>query len=111
MDAGSVAGAWFHLIQAEKQDRLGPNRNLDPEGAVEVPLVLEDLRALLGDPGDLPIHYPRPSNAPDPDGKNFEWFVGNKRDGRNAGPHLTLPYAKEDDEGLPLIDKFGRILD
>ena len=74
-------------------------------------LVLEDLRALLGDPGDLPIHYPRPSNAPDPDGKNFEWFVGNKRDGRNAGPHLTLPYAKEDDEGLPLIDKFGRILD
>ena len=74
-------------------------------------LVLEDMRALLSDLVDLPIHYPRPSKAPDPDGKNFEWFVGNKREGGNAGPHLTLPHAQEDNEGLPLVDKFGRILD
>jgi CRISPR-associated protein (TIGR03986 family) len=68
-----------------------------------------DLLALLGEPPDLPIHYPRVDREPSPEGKNFEWFVGNKRSGRDAGPRLTLPLADEDTEGLPILDKYGRV--
>ena len=46
----------------------------------------------------LPIHYPRTKPRPDADGKNFEWFVGNKR----VGHILKYP---EQDEGLPLLDR------
>ena len=68
---------------------------------------VRDVMAVLGEPPVLPIHYPRPphppDHKPDPKGKNFEWFVGNKR-----GPKLALKLAEEDTEGLPLIDKRGR---
>jgi CRISPR-associated protein (TIGR03986 family) len=72
-------------------------------------LTVRDLLALLGEPADLPIHYPRVDPAPSPEGKNFEWFMGNKRSGRDAGPRLVLRLAEEDTEGLPLLDKYGRI--
>jgi hypothetical protein len=73
---------------------------------------VRDLLALLGEPPDLPIHYPRPPHkergkwvtTPDPEGKNLEWFVGNKRKG---GPKHALKLADEDTEGLPLLDKQG----
>jgi CRISPR-associated protein (TIGR03986 family) len=73
---------------------------------------VRDLLALLGEPPDLPIHYPRPPHkergkwvtTPDPEGKNFEWFVGNKRKG---GPRRALKLADEDTEGLPLLNKQG----
>ena len=69
---------------------------------------VRDLLAMLGQPPDLPIHYPRPprppDHKPDPEGKNFEWFVGNKRKG---GPKLALKLADEDMEGLPLLNKRG----
>jgi CRISPR-associated protein (TIGR03986 family) len=71
---------------------------------------VRDLMVLLGQPPDLPIHYPRPprppDHKPDPEGKNFEWFVGNKRKG---GPKLALKLADEDTGGLPLLDKQGEI--
>lgn len=67
-----------------------------------------DLLALAGEPPELPIHYPRTDREPSVEGKNFEWFVGNKRSGRNAGPRLALPLAEKDTEGLPLLDKYGR---
>ncbi|MFQ5640842.1 MAG: TIGR03986 family CRISPR-associated RAMP protein [bacterium] len=64
---------------------------------------IEDLVALLSvRKDDLPIHYPRTSRVPDPEGKNFEWFVGNKR-----GEKITLPPAAKD-TGLPLITRDGR---
>lgn len=69
---------------------------------------VRDILALLGGPPRLPVHYPRTSPRPMPEGKNFEWFVGNKRSGRDAGPRLVLPPADEDTEGLPLLDRFGR---
>lgn len=69
---------------------------------------VRDLAALLGEPPALSIHYPRVDATPSPEGKNFEWFVGNKRSGRDAGPRLVLTLAEEDTEGLPLLDKFGR---
>ena len=65
--------------------------------------VLADLRALLGEPPELPIHYPRPTEQFDPDHPQFEWFVGNKR----RSEPVVLPLAKDDKAGLPLLDKKG----
>lgn len=64
--------------------------------------ILDDLRALLGTPVDMPIHYPRP----DRDHPQFEWFMGNKKL-RNEG--IALDLAKDDTIGLPPIDKSGNI--
>jgi len=66
-----------------------------------------DLKALLNPPPDLPIHYPRSTPQPDPEGKNFEWFMENKH------RRLTLPLAEDESrdkvvEGLPLLKKKGK---
>lgn len=68
---------------------------------------IRDLKALLAESPQIPVHYPRASREPDPEGRNFEWFMGNKRSGRDAGPRIELPLAVDDHEGLPLIDKRG----
>lgn len=68
---------------------------------------VRDLEALLAKTPLLPVHYPRPAQMRDPEGKNYEWFVGNKRSGRDAGPRLELPLAVEDRKGLPILDKRG----
>jgi CRISPR-associated protein (TIGR03986 family) len=71
---------------------------------------IKDLQALLGQEPQLPVHYPRPPSSkgdipePDPEGKQFEWFVGNKRKHK-----LALPLAADDIEGFPLIKKNGFI--
>ncbi len=75
--------------------------------------VLADLRALLGTPPELPIHYPRPTRRFDPNHPQFEWFMGNKRRierrGREDLPEpVALPLARDDVKGLPLIDKQGK---
>jgi CRISPR-associated protein (TIGR03986 family) len=55
---------------------------------------IRDLTAILSRSfSDLPVHYPRTSETPDVDGKNFEWFVKNKK---------ALEVACEDTEGLAL---------
>lgn len=75
---------------------------------------IRDLFALLCEPSSrLPrhIHYPRSQPRPDPDGKNFEWFVGNKSKSKKiekAGPNLVLEKASDESVGLPLIEKKER---
>lgn len=68
---------------------------------------IRDLKALLAQEPDCRVHYPRSTQDPQPDGKNYEWFMGNKRRG---GPRLTLPLAPDDTEGFPLIDKSGELV-
>jgi len=70
---------------------------------------IRDLEALLADTPPLPVHYPRPTPQPQVQGKQYEWFVGNKRGGQNPGPRLALPLADDDQAGLPLIDKDGNV--
>lgn len=70
---------------------------------------VQDLRALLAETPPLPVHYPRPTRQPHPEGRNYEWFVGNKRSGRYAGPRLTLPLAVDDRVGFPLLNKNGDV--
>lgn len=78
---------------------------------------MQDLYAILKEPDPQwpsRIHYPRAprpqhNHAPDPEGKNFEWFVGNKSGGQGKGtkkgPFHALPSATQMGDGLPLIDK------
>ncbi len=67
---------------------------------------VKDLRALTGDPEpELPIHYPRTDERPSPEGKNFEWFMGNNRN-KDARFVLEMP---GEEKGLPLIDKTGTV--
>ncbi len=72
---------------------------------------IRDLKGLLADTPPHPVHYPRSTREPHPQGRNYEWFVGNKRSGRDAGPRFTLRLADEDTEGLPLLDRFGAELE
>ena len=81
------------------------------QGFLELPNIA-DIKALLSTSAPLPIHYPRPARAPSPDGKNYEWFVGNKRAGqREHGPRLELPLATDEVsasfDGLPILNKHG----
>lgn len=71
---------------------------------------IRDLFAVLSGPqnaAQLRIHYPRTDVGPDPEGKNFEWFVANKVKSpnlENAGPNLPLE-APEEEQGLRLLAK------
>jgi CRISPR-associated protein (TIGR03986 family) len=49
---------------------------------------VRDMHAVLSKPALEHIHYPRRNPIPDPDGKNFEWFMQNK--------HQTLGVAEAD---------------
>ncbi len=46
---------------------------------------------------DKPIHYPRTTKEPRPDGENFKWFVKNEKNVRCALKNLA------DDKGLPIL--------
>ncbi|MFZ1597719.1 MAG: TIGR03986 family CRISPR-associated RAMP protein, partial [Anaerolineae bacterium] len=75
---------------------------------------IRDLFSLLRDPDStLPrhIHYPRIETRPDPEGKNFEWFVANKAKSTHAdkaGQNLTLDRPGEESRGLPLLTKIRK---
>ncbi|RRR73722.1 MAG: TIGR03986 family CRISPR-associated RAMP protein [Candidatus Viridilinea halotolerans] len=95
-DALGQKDHWITLFKAELARIYGqPFAQLPP---------IRDLQALLNEP-PLPVHYPRSAQHPVADGRNYEWFVGNKR---NARQRLALRLSDEDSEGLPIIDRFGQ---
>ncbi|MDW8147540.1 MAG: TIGR03986 family CRISPR-associated RAMP protein [Roseiflexaceae bacterium] len=71
---------------------------------------IRDLQALLSATPPLPVHYPRPTQHPQPDGRQYEWFVGNKRGGQDPGPRIALPLPEDEQQGLPLIDREGKVV-
>lgn len=101
-DYTSARQAWVNAFKDAMATRYGkPFERLEN---------IRDLRALLADTPPLPVHYPRPTRRPQAEGKQYEWFVGNKRGGQTPGPRLALPLAEDDRAGLPLIDKDGNIV-
>lgn len=64
--------------------------------------IIESFKAACeGFNDNKPIHYPRKDKSPNPEGKNFEWFVANSsKDGRK----LSLPNL-DSEIGLPLEPK------
>ncbi len=61
----------------------------------ELPFISDFLQILKGPVGDARIHYPRPNSQPDPEGKNFLWFVANEKGSKRSLPKVT------DEKGLP----------
>lgn len=99
VDRTGQMSAWVSAFQAAMAARYGiPFERLDN---------IRDLKSLLSDTPPLSVHYPRPTRQPQAEGKQYEWFVGNKRGGQDPGPRLALRLAEEDRTGLPLIDKNG----
>lgn len=88
---------------ALKKDFLKEMRSMYHE---EFDNVLVDLKMLLSAPSDLPIHYPLPPQTLENDRPQFEWFMGNKRRGKEG---FALDLARDDTKGFPLIDKNGNI--
>ncbi|MFW5872223.1 MAG: TIGR03986 family CRISPR-associated RAMP protein, partial [bacterium] len=70
--------------------------NMDNVSFDEIPYIKAFLKSCEGFNDDLPVHYPRITRAPNPDGKTYEWFVKNER-----GNKLSLPNIK-DDNGFPI---------
>ena len=79
---------WINLFKGTMKNRYG--KDFDSLENIK------DLRAILSSPR-LPVHYPRTSKEPQPDGKNFEWFLENKSRGK-----MPLKLADEDTEGFSL---------
>lgn len=59
---------------------------------------------------DLPVHYPRPTRQPPEDGRQYEWFVGNKKrkNPKHPADPVALDLAAGDTSGLAIIDKYGK---
>jgi CRISPR-associated protein (TIGR03986 family) len=75
---------WLDLFKAAMNDRYGK--------PFDVLNTIKDIKAILSaPPSALPVHYPRMSEEPDASGKNFEWFMKNKK---------PLKIASEDTEGF-----------
>jgi CRISPR-associated protein (TIGR03986 family) len=75
----------------------------------ELPNIVDLIKLLRGPEKGQPqhIHYPRTNLQPDPEGKNFEWFVENKAKSTKvdqAGPNLTLEMP-DVEKGLILLEK------
>ena len=66
-----------------------------------VPFIESFLVMAAGFDDNLPIHYPRTTAEPNPNGEGFDWFVDNERTG---GQKLPLPLLV-DDEGLPFLPR------
>lgn len=51
------------------------------------PIIKAYLNASRG--GNVPVHYPRTTERPNPKGENFKWFVANEKTDRNSLPSLA----------------------
>lgn len=108
----SLQTSGWHLVSAEERSRWIATFAETMQRCYGQPLHrlpnIVDLIALLSAPKpSLPIHYPRTDVHPDPEGKNFEWFVANKIKSNklaNAGPNLVLKLP-DSKNGLPLLQK------
>lgn len=68
----------------------------------DIPLIQAFCRSAKGFEDELPIHYPRATVSPHPEGKAFEWFVANERTGNPGGPKVALP-PLWNETGLPIL--------
>lgn len=67
-----------------------------------IPFIRAFLNACRG--GRLPVHYPRTGLAPDPEGKQYEWFVENESTQQNRLLHAyALPAGWQDRRDLPYL--------
>ncbi|MEJ5256383.1 MAG: TIGR03986 family CRISPR-associated RAMP protein [Acidimicrobiales bacterium] len=97
---------WSELAEAfqEKVEEVFPARNVD---GGRLGILDAFLQAATGpvDKG-VAVHYPRSSERPDPEGKQYEWFTANERQSRDQGrPGHPLPLPGQ---ALPFLDSSER---
>lgn len=63
----------------------------------DIPFIQAFIRSCQGYLDGLPVHYPRSTKAPNPEGESFKWFVANEKSGQHALADLV------DDPGLPRL--------
>ncbi len=54
---------------------------------------------------ETPIHYPRGTAAPNPEGEGYEWFVENEADRKDEVHWYALPGLDEKETGLPYLQR------
>lgn len=80
----------------------GENENKQFE---QVEFIQAFYQAAKGFDDNLPIHYPRTTQNPNPQGEGFDWFVDNESMNQdNGGRKLALPLLTQDN-GLPYNPK------
>lgn len=85
---------WINIFKSAMKEKY--NKDFDTLESIR------DLKAILSST-ELPVHYPRTSEQPDPQGRNYEWFEQNKKNRKYGKKPLKL--ASEDTKGFPV--KFG----
>ncbi|MGH9767092.1 MAG: TIGR03986 family type III CRISPR-associated RAMP protein [Blastocatellia bacterium] len=77
-------------------------RSLYDKASFEALENITDLRRLLRPPTrNLLVHYPRTTQEPEPEGKQYEWFMNSER-------QHELPLPEFDTDGLPLVSSLTR---
>uniref|UniRef100_UPI002FE34D72 TIGR03986 family type III CRISPR-associated RAMP protein n=1 Tax=Rhabdothermincola sp. TaxID=2820405 RepID=UPI002FE34D72 len=106
----TVADAWRQLDEPADDDWSGlaaafeeEVRKMYPSKSIPIGILEAFLQAARG-PVDarVPVHYPRLSREPDPEGRNYEWFNANEQ--RRIGGRWPLPLPGGD---LPLDPTSG----
>ncbi|MCZ7659378.1 MAG: hypothetical protein M5U07_16650 [Xanthobacteraceae bacterium] len=104
-EGDDVPGVATQIVQAFKAEAVMLYRETD-EPFEDLRIVRAFRNAAKGFADGKPVHYPRAAAhdledtqavPPDPEGKNFEWFVQNERTGRHALDALWRP------QGLPML--------
>jgi CRISPR-associated protein (TIGR03986 family) len=72
-----------------------------PNGFDEVSFIKAFCQNARGFSDGKPIHYPRTTAAPEPEGKIFEWFTENEAINKNSPPRQYPLGTLIDDPGLP----------
>lgn len=108
LDAKTAVEAFQQAVVNAYPEKAPTSRPLAEQFA-RVPFIAALIRSMQGFDDKLPMHYPRarqPGHAgpvpPHPEGKAYEWFVANDREGREAGPHQALDDLATD-SGLPML--------
>ncbi len=69
----------------------------------EVKFIRAFLRAAQGFDDRLPIHYPRTTKTPNPEGESFKWFVANSRSTKDGVRYGYALRNLANDPGLPIL--------
>ena len=88
------------MTEALKRTPLPDGKTFDA-----LPHVAAFLQAARGYDDEIPTHYPRITEAPDPAGKNYEWFVDNEREPR--GRQIRVTRARRSNRAEPSPDQTG----
>lgn len=86
--AGMVA-AYNPLPDRNETDEERDDQKTSPQRFDDLRFICGFLQVSSGPQKDAPIHYPRRDRKPNPEGKNFEWFVANEKGKKVALPAVT----------------------